>query len=287
MKEKKENLFKDYKKIIRKYVKFIPLVYMVFIIDVLVFYCLVALFITNRIIEKDFLSWAIIAACLYTIFRFSFVNWFQKNKYYKKIVVFDFKDSVAGQGRIIKREICFNSINFWVILVIINFTTAIFVNYEVSTFLTNQKIMLAVTNTSLNMLLLPSFISTFQKIGQTDKNVASNYINLVKDQYFSNKSLFENVEFEKNFLNLKFTKNDLVSKNGIFVLINKDDLKQKEIDNMKKINDVILKNYREIWESYYKFLKEKNNIKVSKLKMHSQYWIERIYDHIFIDFFDV
>ncbi|AKU79709.1 hypothetical protein [Spiroplasma turonicum] len=285
--KKKNSLLKDYKKTIKNYIKFLPLNFFVYILDLLVFASLVSIFITNRLVEIESLSWVIISLCLYTIFRFSFLNWFQKNKYYKKILVYDFQGKVGDGDMVLKREVSYNSISFWVVLIVINLSTAVIVNYEVSTFLTNQKYMLAITNTSLNMLLLPSFLSSFQQIGQIDKSVASNYINLVKDQYFSNKDLFENCEFEDNYLNLKFTKSDLTSKNGLFIFVDKDIFNQADIAELYEINKTILNTYKNIWENYYTFLKKKNEIKVSKVKLQTQYWIERIYDHIFIDFFNV
>ncbi|ASP28213.1 hypothetical protein SCORR_v1c04390 [Spiroplasma corruscae] len=281
------NLLKDYKKEIKKYIKFIPVNFIVYIVDICVFISLFTLFIVNRFFESDYISWSIIALCLYTMFRFSFLNWFQKNKYYKKIVVYNFKEKVGDGEMLIQREVSYNSINFWIIIIIINLSTAFFANYEVATFLSNVKIMLALTNTALNMLLLPSFLFSFQQIGQIDKNVASNYHNLLKDQFFSNKSLFDDVEFEDYYLHLKFKKNNLVSRNGLFIYINKDDVKVKDQQGLVNINKKILKIYKELWESYYHFLEEKSDIKVSKSRLHTQYWIERIYDHIFEDFFNL
>ncbi|QIA75857.1 hypothetical protein [Spiroplasma citri] len=58
----------------------------------------------------------------------------------------------------------------------------------------------------LNVMLIPSFLNSFQKLTQSDKQVESNYNNLIKNQYFSNESLFKDAKFVENYLNVEFKK---------------------------------------------------------------------------------
>nr|CAI93829.1 hypothetical protein [Spiroplasma citri] len=136
----------------------------------------------------------------------------------------------------------------------------------------------------LNVMLIPSFLNSFQKLTQSDKQVESNY-NLIKNQYFSNESLFKDAKFVENYLNVEFKKNKLTSKKGLFIFINSKDLNEKDVLEIKKINEKILNEYSNLWSNYYELLEQNSVMKFSSKRNKRLFWIERIYDHIFLDFF--
>ncbi|WP_151202546.1 hypothetical protein [Spiroplasma phoeniceum] len=137
----------------------------------------------------------------------------------------------------------------------------------------------------LNVMLIPSFLNSFQKLTQSDKKVESNYNNLIKNQYFSNESLFKDAKFVENYLNVEFKKNKLTSKKGLFIFINSKDLNEKDVLEIKKINEKILNEYSNLWSNYYELLEQNSVMKFSSKRNKRLFWIERIYDHIFLDFF--
>ncbi|QED25663.1 hypothetical protein GL982_10615 (plasmid) [Spiroplasma citri] len=137
----------------------------------------------------------------------------------------------------------------------------------------------------LNVMLIPSFLNSFQKLTQSDKQVESNYNNLIKNQYFSNESLFKDAKFVENYLNVEFKKNKLTSKKGLFIFINSKDLNEKDVLEIKKINEKILNEYSNLWSNYYELLEQNSVMKFSSKRNKRLFWIERIYDHIFLDFF--
>lgn len=298
-KEKTRKLLVTHKKITNKLLVWIPKLIVLFIMDILLLVTVITLFIVNIVHYQPLMVWFTLVVAAIILIKFTYMNWFSKNLYYKKIVVFKYKSKVDKQKFRAFREISFTPIWFWVFFVLANFLVAVIVNYEI------QGIVLryggegkewngagilsfwAIMRAMLDMMLLPSFLNAFNKIAEKNKAVDSNYIKLIKDQYFSNKSLFEDVEFEENYLNLKFNKNNLVSRNGLFILINKDDLSGPDQARMKEINQEVLDCYKEIWESYVDLLENRMKATFSKSSAHKLFWLERVYDKIFLDMFEI
>ncbi|QHX36714.1 hypothetical protein [Spiroplasma sp. BIUS-1] len=295
MKNKKQNkndsidLLKKQNKIINKFFKTNRFGLATFIFDQVVFATAFILFILNLVlkISSPEVSYSILALSAYLLFKFTYINWFAKNKFFQCITIFDYSVKLSNQKFRAKRSIEFTPIWFWVYIIGSNFITVIFINYELSSFLSEKPVMSAIGDAMLNAMLLPSFLNSFQKLAKSDKQVESNYTNLVKDQYFSNESLFKDAKLSDNNLNAVFSKNDLVSKNGLFIFTNKKDLTEKETTEIKKINEKILATYTEIWANYYDLLETSASIEFSKSKAKKLFWLERIYDHIFLDFFNI
>ncbi|PPE04559.1 hypothetical protein EELLY_v1c02390 [Entomoplasma ellychniae] len=297
-KQKAKDLLFVHKKITNKLLVWSLKLFILFLIDIFLLITVITLFITNMFLDNNTLVWIIISLSLLILVKFTYMNWFSKNLFYKKIVVFNFKSKVDKHKFQAYREISFTPIWFWIFFVGANFIVAVIINYQI------QGILLAygkgnkwngpgiftfwaISRAMLDMMLLPSFLNAFGKIAEKDKAVESNYVKLIKDQYFSNKSLFEDVEFEENYLNLKFNKNNFSSRNGLFIFVNKDDLTRPDQSRMIEINKEILECYKEIWESYIDLLENRMKAKFNKTTVHTLYWLERIYDKIFLDLFDI
>lgn len=293
-KEKKLTLIKTHKKITNLLLKTIPYLLFLFILDVVMLTTITILFILSTFIldgnEKNVVRFVLLGVSAFMLAKFTYMNWFSKNLYFKKIVVFKYKSKVDRQKFKAVREISFTPIWFLIFFVASNFYITILVNFEIQqNFVSedNKVLIWAVLRTTIDMMLLPSFLNSFNKIADSSKAVDANYVKLIKDQYFSNKSLFDDVEFEDNYLNLKFSKNNITSKNGLFILVNKDDLTRPDQGRMIEINNEILDRYKEIWESYVDLLENRMKAKFNKATVHKLFWLERIYDTIFLDLFEI
>jgi len=286
----KPNLVKDQMKFINGLMKLKKGAFSYFILDQTILLSILIVFIYNFFYNISYLSILIFIGAGYLLFKFVLINWFKINSYYKSISVFKIKLHVDRTKVYVQRNIDFSPLTFLFWTVASNFFTAVLVKYEILTFLeTSPKLTIvkAFTMVSMDMLLVPTFINSFNTMAAGNQSVTSNYIKLIKDQYYSNESLFDDVEFESNYLNLTCVKPNLKSKNGIFVLLSQDDLNNREAKDIKEINNEILKTYSKIWTSYYDLLQSRLKSKFSKSASHKLYWMERIYDHIFLDFFEI
>lgn len=286
----KPNLVKDQMKFINGLMKLKKGAFSYFILDQTILLSVLIVFIYNFFYNISYLSILIFIGAGYLLFKFVLINWFKINTYYKSISVFKIKLHVDRTKVYVQRNIDFSPLTFLFWTVASNFFTAVLVKYEILTFLeTSPKLTIvkAFTMVSMDMLLVPTFINSFNTMAAGNQSVTSNYIKLIKDQYYSNESLFDDVEFESNYLNLTCVKPNLKSKNGIFVLLSQDDLNNREAKDIKEINNEILKTYSKIWTSYYDLLQSRLKSKFSKSASHKLYWMERIYDHIFLDFFEI
>ncbi len=286
----KPNLVKDQMKFINGLMRLKKGAFSYFILDQTILLSVLIVFIYNFFYNISYLSILIFIGAGYLLFKFVLINWFKINTYYKSISVFKIKLHVDRTKVYVQRNIDFSPLTFLFWTVASNFFTAVLVKYEILTFLeTSPKLTVvkAFTMVSMDMLLVPTFINSFNTMAAGNQSVTSNYIKLIKDQYYSNESLFEDVEFESNYLNLTCVKPNLKSKNGIFVLLSQDDLNNREAKDIKEINNEILKTYSKIWTSYYDLLQSRLKSKFSKSASHKLYWMERIYDHIFLDFFEI
>ncbi|ATZ18022.1 hypothetical protein [Mesoplasma melaleucae] len=295
-KEKRLTLIATHKKITNLLLKTTPYLMILFILDVVMLTTITVLFLVSAFALKDVAQvvtrFVVLGLAAFMLIKFTYMNWFSKNLYFKKIVVFKYKSKVDKQKFRAVREISFTPIWFLIFFVASNLWITIIVNFELqNTFAQsggNELVLIwAVFRTTIDMMLLPSFLNSFNKIADNSKSVDANYIKLIKDQYFSNKSLFDDVEFEDNYLNLKFSKNNLVSKNGLFILVNKDELTRPDQGRMIEINNEILDRYKEIWESYVDLLENRMKAKFNKATVHKLFWLERIYDTIFLDLFEI
>ncbi|AUB31671.1 hypothetical protein [Spiroplasma floricola] len=295
MKKKNQNkqnsgsLLKKHNKIISTFFKTNYFVLTMFLIDQIIFGATFILFILNLVLKNQInsISYIIIGGSIYLLLKFTYTNWFAKNKFFRCIDVFDYTIKLQNHKFRAKRAIEFIPIWFWIYIICVNFTTVIFINYELNSSLSNTPVMNALVTSMLNVLLIPSFLNSFQKLAQSNVEIESNYKNLIKTQYFSNQSLFEDAKFSDHYLNVSFSKNDLTSKNGLFIFTNKKDLSDSEISQIKKVNEKILEVYKKNWENYYDLLEESSMLEFSKGKVRNLFWIERIYDHIFLDFFNI
>ncbi|WP_342259188.1 hypothetical protein [Spiroplasma endosymbiont of Dioctria linearis] len=283
------NLLKKHNKIIRTFFKTNLMSLFAFIFDQTIFSITLILFITNLFIKEqvDALSYSIVGGSIYLLLKFTYINWFSKSKFFQLICLFDYNLKLENHKFKAQRSIEFIPIWFWIYIIFSNFITVIFINYELSSILSDKKLLTAILESMLNVMLLPSFLNSFQKLTQSNNNVDAKYKNLIKTQYFSNESLFKDAKFSENYLNVIFTKNELTSKNGLFIFSNKKDLNNNEILEIKKINDKILENYTAIWGNYYELLEESSMLEFSRKKAKNLFWIERVYDHIFLDFLDI
>ncbi len=283
------NLLKKHNKIIRGFFKTNLMSLLAFIFDQAIFSITLILFITNLFIKEqvDALSYSIVGGSIYLLLKFTYINWFSKSKFFQLICLFDYNLKLENHKFKAQRSIEFTPIWFWIYIIFSNFITVIFINYELSSILSDKKLLTAILESMLNVMLLPSFLNSFQKLTQSNNNVDAKYKNLIKTQYFSNESLFKDAKFSENYLNVIFKKNELTSKNGLFIFSNKKDLSNNEILEIKKINDKILENYTEIWSNYYELLEESSMLEFSRKKAKNLFWIERVYDHIFLDFLDI
>ncbi|ALD66457.1 hypothetical protein [Spiroplasma cantharicola] len=283
------NLLKKHNKIIRKFFKTNLMSLFAFIFDQTIFSITLVLFITNLFIKEsnDIVSYLIVGGSIYLLLKFTYINWFSKSKFFQLICIFDYNLKLENHKFKAQRSLEFTPIWFWIYIIFSNFITVIFINYELSSILSDKPLLTAILESMLNVMLLPSFLNSFQKLTQSNKEVESNYKNLIKTQYFSNESLFKDAKFSENYLNVVFKKNDLVSKNGLFIFSNNKDLTNNEILEIKKINDKILDNYTKIWSNYYELLEESSMLEFSRKKAKNLFWIERVYDHIFLDFLNI
>ncbi|WP_029512198.1 MULTISPECIES: hypothetical protein [Mesoplasma] len=297
-KDKRLTLVKTHKKITNLLLQTIPYLLFLFILDVVMLSVITVLFILSTFIldgtAADIVRYILLGVSAFMLAKFTYMNWFSKNLYFKKIIVFKYKSKVDRQKFKAVREISFTPIWFLIFFVASNFYITILVNFEIQQNFVSPKdgaenivLIWAILRTTIDMMLLPSFLNSFNKIADKSKAIDANYVKLIKDQYFSNKSLFEDVEFEDNYLNLKFSKNSLTSKNGLFILINKDDLTRPDQGRMIEINNEILDRYKEIWESYVDLLENRMKAKFNKATVHKLFWLERIYDTIFLDLFEI
>ncbi|WP_199787948.1 hypothetical protein [Mesoplasma florum] len=298
-KDKRLTLVKTHKKITNLLLQTIPYLLFLFILDVVMLSVITVLFILSTFIldgtAADIVRYILLGVSAFMLVKFTYMNWFSKNLYFKKIIVFKYKSKVDRQKFKAVREISFTPIWFLIFFVASNFYITILVNFEIQqNFVSpsngqskNIVLIWAILRTTIDMMLLPSFLNSFNKIADKSKAIDANYVKLIKDQYFSNKSLFEDVEFEENYLNLKFSKNSLISKNGLFILVNKDDLTRPDQGRMIEINNEILDRYKEIWESYVDLLENRMKAKFNKATVHKLFWLERIYDTIFLDLFEI
>ncbi|ASZ09100.1 hypothetical protein CK556_01860 [Mesoplasma chauliocola] len=295
-KEKRQTLIKTHKKITNLLLQTIPYLLFLFILDVAMLSVITILFILSSFVinegtGQNVVRYAMLIISALMLAKFTYMNWFSKNLYFKKIVVFKYKSKVDKQKFRAVREISFTPIWFLIFFVASNFYITILMNFEIQRYFVstndNKVLIWAILRTTIDMMLLPSFLNSFNKIAANSKAVDANYVKLIKDQYFSNKSLFEDVEFEDNYLNLKFSKNNLTSKNGLFILVNKDDLTRPDQGRMVEINGEILDRYKEIWESYVDLLENRMKAKFNKATVHKLFWLERIYDTVFLDLFEI
>ncbi|AUB31675.1 hypothetical protein [Spiroplasma floricola] len=288
-KQNSGNLLKKHNKIISKFFRTNYFGLITFLIDQTIFGTTLVLFILNLVLKSqiNWISYSIVGGSIYLLLKFTYTNWFAKNKFFKCIDVFDYTIKLENNNFRAKRAIEFIPIWFWIYIICVNFTTVIFINYELNNVLSNTPIMKAIVTSMLNVLLIPSFLNSFQKLAQSNVEIESNYKNLIKTQYFSNQSLFEDAKFSDYYLNVKFSKNDLTSKNGLFIFTNKKDLNESEILEIKKVNEKILQIYKKNWENYYDLLDSSSVLEFSKGSIRNLFWIERIYDHIFLDFFNI
>ncbi|AXF97226.1 hypothetical protein SDAV_003029 (plasmid) [Spiroplasma phoeniceum P40] len=287
MSKKNVSLFKKHNKIVRKYFKNDIPTFIWFIFDQIIFLIISILFILNLFssLEQNITSYIIICGSFYLLLKFTYTNWTTKNKFFKKIFIFDYKLKLNNQKFRAQRSLEFIPIWFWICIIFYNFIIVVFINYEINNFLNNKIISKALLESMLNVMLIPSFLNSFQKLTQSDKKVESNYNNLIKNQYFSNESLFKDAKFVENYLNVEFKKNKLTSKKGLFIFINSKDLNEKDVLEIKKINEKILNEYSNLWSNYYELLEQNSVMKFSSKRNKRLFWIERIYDHIFLDFF--
>ncbi|AGR42172.1 hypothetical protein [Spiroplasma diminutum] len=282
-------LLHKHNKLVKKLFKTNPFALFLFILDQSIFSLTLILFILNFFLknEQKLISWTVVGTSIYLLLKFTYTNWFAKNKYFQLIFVFDYNLKLEKHNFKAQRCIEFSPIWFWIYIIVVNFTTVIFINYELFELLDTKHLMKAILTSMLNVLLLPSFLNSFQKLTEANKDIEAKYKNLIKSQYFSNESLFDDAKFSDNYLNMTFKKNDLKSKNGLFIFTNKKDLSEKEISEIKETNEKILNVYKEIWSTYYELLEQSFMMEFSSKKAKNLFWIERIYDHIFIDFFDI
>lgn len=281
------SLLKKHHKVIKKFLKPIYPLLILFIIDQSIFTATVVLFIINLFYSINIISYIVVGGSMYLLLRFTITNWFQKNKYFKCIDIFDFKLKIDGVKFVARRSVSFAPIKFWVFTILANFITAALIEFESSSILTDQPVLNAVLKTMLNVLLLPSFINSFNKIIESNKEVEANYVNLIKNQYFANETLFKETKFSENYLNLEFNKNNLTSKNGIFILTNKKLFSEQDINEATKVNEKILETYSKLWDSYFELLEQSSRVQFSKKGTKDLFWIERIYDCIFLDFLNI
>ncbi|AHI52799.1 hypothetical protein [Spiroplasma culicicola] len=284
-----KNLLKKHNKIIKTFFKTNFLTLLSFLIDQIIFATTLVLFILNLVLKEsnDIISFSVVGGSIFLLLKFTYTNWFAKNQYFKAIYIFDYNLKLENHKFKNQRCTSFTPIWFWIYIIAANFTTVVFINFELSNVLSSSPVMAAILESMLNVLLLPSFLNSFQKLAQSNQDVEANYKNLIKTQYFSNESLFEDAKFADHYLNVGFPKNNLVSKNGLFIFTNKKDLTEKEISEIKKVNEKVLDDYKKIWANYYELLEQSSMLEFSKFKSKSLFWIERIYDHIFLDFFNI
>ncbi|QHX36136.1 hypothetical protein STIUS_v1c05820 [Spiroplasma sp. TIUS-1] len=289
--DKKKQLIKEQKKYAGGYLKLKPYLFAMFLVDQVVFLIALIFFILEVTMFKDnnqaWLNYSILGSTIYLLLKFTTSNWLSKNWYYKSLVVFKKKTKIDEIDMEIFREVSFLPLSFLLYIISVNFLTAVFINVEINNIFADNIVLSSFIEIAMNMLLLPSFLNTFNKIVGTNSKVDANYVKLLKDQYYSNKTLFEDTEFKNDYLNVYFKKVDLNSKKGIFVFKNSKDLTSTESNNIEKLNGEILLIYKEIWNQYYDLLQLKMKTKFKRSEIHTLYWIERIYDHIFVDFFEI
>ncbi|WP_156006509.1 hypothetical protein [Spiroplasma tabanidicola] len=290
-------LLNNQKKFIKNILVFKPIKFAYFIIDQILLLLTVSLFIyaiaKGVAIEKGAKSWEsiiILVLTFYLVIKFVIINWFGLNVYFKYIKVFEYSLKVDKNKIKVGREVDYQPLWFmtWTICSVI--ITAIICFYETQKIGTNtdtDTLIMSIINIVLNILLVPSFINTLSAITTSKKNIQNNYSKLVKDQYYSNESLFENIEWGDKQLNLTCKNVELSSKNGIFVTLNSDDLNLQESKDIGELNKKILNSYKDIWTSYYNLLQERLKNKFSKRASKQLYYIERVYDQIFLDFYAI
>ncbi|AOG60489.1 hypothetical protein SHELI_v1c05380 [Spiroplasma helicoides] len=284
----KPKLLKEQLKFVNKILVFNPFKFAYFCVDQVLLLLTIGVFIYGLIENKmNWLSYLTLGLTAYLLLKFVIVNWFKINIYYKYIKVYDFKLNVDKNKVKISRTTDHSPLWFLVWTVATTVITAIICQYEVQNLVETKNPLNATLSIVMNMLLIPSFINSFNAISANEQQVSANYIHLVKDQYYSNESLFENTEWGDKHLNLTCSNIGLTSKNGIFVLLNQDDLSTQESRDVNELNSKILETYKKIWSSYYDLLQNRMKEKYSKGVIRKFYWIERIYDTVFLDFFQI
>ncbi|QEH61902.1 hypothetical protein SCHIN_v1c07050 [Spiroplasma chinense] len=278
---------KSQKKFISKLLVFNPAKFAYFVLDQLLLLTTLVLFFVELKKDQKWMTYTILAGTGYLVFKFVITNWFKINTYYKYVKVFNHSLKVDNNKIKFQRFIDYTPIRYIVWTVASNLATTVLVQYETNFLMDQSNLLKATVTVGMNMLLIPSFINAFNSINQNNVSVSSNYINLVKDQYYSNESLFDNVSFADRQLNLTCENIDLTSKNGIFILLSKDDLTGKESKDVAQVNKDILQRYKEIWAHYYELLQAKANNKKTRIQGNMMLNYERIYDHVFLDFFNL
>ncbi|QBQ07726.1 hypothetical protein SGLAD_v1c05270 [Spiroplasma gladiatoris] len=286
----KLNLIKNQQKFLSKILVFKPLKFAYFVVDQFLFLITLSLFLYSIIKGNREPSWdniTVLALTSYLLLKFIIVNWFGLNTYFKYIRVFNYNLKVDKNKVKIYRNVDYAPLWYISLRIFSIIAVAIICMYETQNLVNSKNILNATITICLNLLLIPSFINTFNTIISDKKGIENNYTKLVKDQYYSNESLFENIEWSERQLNLNCKNVDLVSKNGVFVTLSFDDLNSKEAKDVQEINQKILERYKEIWKVYYELLRERFKNKFSRTASKKLYWIERIYDHIFLDFYAI
>ncbi|WP_339022554.1 hypothetical protein [Spiroplasma endosymbiont of Crioceris asparagi] len=278
---------KEKENIVKKYFKHIKWLYFIHCLDIILFILILGLFISLTAFshKEKWVSYTIVTLGVYFLIKFTLSNWLSRSLYYYKIQVFNlvvnFKDAEIN----LKRNVDITSFWFIAMSILINMLTAFMMQWSTKDLIDN-KIWESVVFVLLNLMLLPSFLNSFQELISVEKGVDSRFINLLKNQYFLHKNIFNNAIFDENNINLVFEEINLKSKEGIFIVKPKN-FEKINYEIFNKMNEKILNNYKELWDFYWNVLDLKQKTKVKywhKIKLKR---IEKILDAIFIDFFEL
>ncbi|WP_368487207.1 hypothetical protein [Spiroplasma sp. DGKH1] len=291
-KQQDRNVFKkclkEYHSYLKQYKKVNPLNLSLFIIDCLIFAIIMVGFIfqlanhkTNNPLNIIF-SYVVLTLSFYILIKFTIANFFYTNIYFIKIVVYE-KSLLLKNIKIEKKEVI-NWVPFWFLnlLILINVISTIVINYQAVEIFKDSSIISACISTLANILLIPSFGTILNKITEIRKPILNNYINLIKVQFVGFQDLFKTYQAAENFEYISFENISITSKKGIFVLNNL----KSDAARITKFNESIVEIYHEIWKKYVDFLKvtrHPNNKRVQK----KVYFIERVFDQIFINFLEL
>lgn len=282
---------KHYKKYLKKYIKWNLFNLAIFIFDFLLFISII-IFFTITIFVKDLLEinkfifkYFILISSFYTLLKFSINNFFYDNSYFKKIQIYNKEIKIRKTKLKISKDIPFVSLNFLVIFNLMNIIIALILNYQTGTLFSKQEFVKALVLTLTNLLLIPSFVSSLNKIFTVRKSTNNNYKRLIRDQFLANINLFKKYQPINNYEYIQFEDLELKSSKGIFFLTSFQD--SYTINKLIKDNNDILSLYQDIWNNYCQYLIFINSTNLNNFTKYKNFYITRIFDQIFIDFFNI
>lgn len=289
----KENkkLIRLHKKYLNQYLKWNWFNLAIFIFDFSLFISIIVCFIINTFIQhlseitKFAIKYFILTGSFYTLIKFTITNFFYSDSYFKKIQIYNKEIQINKTKLIMKKNISFVSISFLIVFNLMNIIIAIILNYQTSTLFSEQEFIKALVLALSNLLLIPSFVSSLSKIFKIKESANNNYKKLIRDQFLANIDLFKKCKPVNDYEYIQFNNLELKSLRGIFFLTSyqNNDIK----NNLIKNNKDILFLYEDIWNNYCQYLVLINGINIKSFNKYKTFYITRVFDQIFINFFDV